>query len=196
MAKFIEVLSAVGETVNVLSTSFCEVGDIFTNPTLVIIPFVGRNNTFGAARAIVSADDVESVTNVVDAISDLDDSITEDVAEAKILCAGLPKRIWLKSLYKIFTHIQLEEDNEGKLTGAKRSITQKPQGTFADAIRAAYKGGKSVTEVQTIINKAAKTDRKSGNKFVVEIICNKDFTAESKEGKPYPIVRYDVNIKD
>ena len=197
MAKFIEILADVaGKTIDVVSTSFCEVGDTFTNPTLVTIPFVGRNNKFGVARAIVAEQDVNAIDEVVKDLKDLDDTIPEDVATAKILCGQLPKRIWLKSLYKTFTNIMVEEDANGKLTGAKRSVSEKPQGTFAEGMRAAYKGGKQTDEVQAIIDDIAKTDRKKSGKFIKEIICTKAYTAENKDGKSFPVVAYMVANKD
>ena len=129
-------------------------------------------------------------------LKDLDDTIPEDVATAKILCGQLPKRIWLKSLYKTFTNIMVEEDANGKLTGAKRSVSEKPQGTFAEEMRATYKGGKSVEDVQAIIDDIAKTDRKKSGKFIKEIICTKAYTAENKDGKSFPVVAYMVANKD
>ena len=197
MAKFVEILADVaGKVVDVVSTSFCEVGDSFVNPTLVSIPFVGRNNKFGVARAIIAEQDVAIVDEVIKDLKNLDDAIPEDVATAKILCGQLPKRIWLKSLYKTFTYIVVEEDANGKITGAKRSVSEKPQGTFAEEMRANYKGGKAIDEVQSIIDNVSKTDRKKSGKIIKEIVCTKAYTAENKEGKTFPVVAYEIANKN
>ena len=168
-------------TVNLLNTAFNAVGDKWTQPTLVDFP-IYFDGTFAVAPAIVDASAVAAVNAVINLIQQTDENDTEEVNKARRAISTLPKRIFVRSLYREQIIDAIDEN------GNTATKTYKVGGAFVEKLVALCPAGEvTAADLQTAITKAAKV----GNSRKT-VVAHADGFAKNSRGRKYQLIKYDL----
>lgn len=168
-------------TVNLLNTAFNAVDDKWAQPTLVDFP-VYFDGTFAVAPAIVDASSVAAVNAVINLIQETDENDAEGVNKARRAISTLPKRIFVRSLYREQIIDAIDEK------GSVSTKTYKVGGTFVEKLVTLCPAGEvTAADLQAAITKAAKV----GNSRKT-IVAHADGFARNTRGRKYQLLKYDL----